>query len=170
MAFLTKQKRAQITIFLIIGIILLFSSALLLYIRGKAADAPADFQPVLQEVPLEAQPAKLYVEECVNRVTKRALRLIGLQGGYINVSDAQLSGKSFRLPPPGLENRPTEYDAIPMMEGSGSYIPYWWYMNSPNRCDGDCTFDTGMPSLYKAFGPHSVEGQVDEYVRREIKV
>ncbi|MBU0461310.1 MAG: hypothetical protein KJ574_01855 [Nanoarchaeota archaeon] len=165
---LTKKRRAQVTIFLIIGVILLFSSAILLYIRGRVAEAPAEFKPVVEEVPLELQPAKLYVEACVKQVTKNALRMIGLQGGYINVTDYMMSGKTFDVSL-GTSSMPTDYDAIAMFEESATYMPYWWHMDSPNDCSGTCTFASGMPKLYKTYGANSIEAQVDTYVQKELK-
>ncbi|MBU2561760.1 MAG: hypothetical protein KKD17_05675, partial [Nanoarchaeota archaeon] len=59
-------RKAQITVFMIVGIILLFSSALLFYIRGQIVTGiPAEFIPTIEEVPLEAQPIKVFVEDCM---------------------------------------------------------------------------------------------------------
>lgn len=160
---LNKRRRAQVTIFLIIGVVLLFSTAILLYIRGRVGAAP-EFKPVLEEVPMEVQPAKLFVEACVKDTTKRAIRLLGLQGGYIDPTDPDLSGRSFRT-----SYRPTESEMLTMFEDTDSYIPYWWYMDSPNTCPGACEFNSGMPRLYKTDGLDSIETQVDKYVRKNLK-
>ena len=68
------NKKAQITIFLIIGVVLLISSSVLLYIRSQVAEAPEDFKPVIEQVPQEAQPVKLFIEACIEIATKEGLK------------------------------------------------------------------------------------------------
>jgi hypothetical protein len=164
-----QGQRAQITVFMIVGIILLFSSALLFYIRGQIVSGiPSEFIPTIEEVPLEAQPVKIFVEDCVQKVATEALVQIGLHGGYINPNDFELSGKVMRT---AME--PTESDMLTFSEGnSQTNIPYWWYLKSRNRCGRaglePCQYGSNKPALTKESGLNSVEGQLDTYIKLKM--
>ncbi|MBN1544082.1 hypothetical protein JW898_01315 [Candidatus Woesearchaeota archaeon] len=157
-------RRAQITVFMIVGIILLFSSALLFYIRGQIVEGiPEEFIPTIEEVPLEAQPVKVFVEDCMKRMGEVAFRQAGLHAGYIDPSDSGMSGREFMV---GIE--PTESDALMMMGSDNSRVPYWWYLKSRNTCSGNCEFGSLRPALGKGGGDASVEAQVDRYIERNL--
>jgi hypothetical protein len=158
------NRKAQITVFMIVGIILLFSTALLFYIRGQIVEGiPEEFVPTVEEVPLEAQPIKIFVEDCLQQITKEGIQLMGAHGGYIDPRDSAY-GKFFSA---GLY--PTESEALMMVEGSSALLPYWWYMSSPNDCLSGCEFDSNRPALYKRTGGEaSIEGQLDTYIKRKL--
>lgn len=158
-----KGKKAQITVFLIVGIIMLFSSALIFYIRGQVVDTlEGSTLPEAEEVPLEAQPIKIYVENCMDRIAKEAIQKMALHGGYVEPENEVISGIDFTQT---LE--PTESDGVELMI-PGMFIPYWWYLETPNNCQGNCQFNTLRPQLYKKDSPYSVESQLDAYINREL--
>ncbi|MFC1723772.1 hypothetical protein ACFL0V_06535 [Nanoarchaeota archaeon] len=158
-----KGRKAQITVFMIVGIILLFSSALIFYIKNQVTEGiPAEFAPSVQEVPLEAQPIKLYVENCLNRIAVDALRHAGGHGGYIDPTD-QSYGSVFLTGP-----FPTESKALLVFEGTQAIVPYWWHMESSNKCLNGCQFQSERPYLYKASGGGSIEAQVEKYISRNL--
>jgi len=159
-----KGRNAQITVFMIVGIILLFSSALLFYIRNEVAGGiPEEFVPTIEEVPLEAQPIKIFVEDCVRQTAIAAIKKAGAHGGYVEPNNPEY-GSVFGI---GIE--PTESDAIMLMDNPNAIIPYWWHMDSPNRCLGACSFQSGRPALYKTAGSErSIEGQIDTYIRLNL--
>jgi hypothetical protein len=160
---LFRGQRAQITVFMIVGIILLFSTSLLFYIRGQIVEGiPEEFVPTLEEVPLEAQPIKIYVEDCIARIGREAIEEIGLHGGYVDPRDTEMSGTAFAV---GME--PTESDAIILFD-EAAIIPYWWYLKSPNTCSGNCRFDTKRPPLRKTESLYSIESQLDRYINTEL--
>lgn len=72
-------KRGQITLFIIIGIILLVMIGLVLFTEKevKVKDVP---------IPADIKPVKLYVENCIQSVGPFGLYLIGMQGGFIEPS------------------------------------------------------------------------------------
>jgi hypothetical protein len=156
--------RAQITVFMIVGIILLFSSALLFYIRGQVTQGISEeFIPTIENVPLEAQPIKVFVEDCLRKVATEGIMKMGAHGGYINPVD-RTYGSVFNA---GLS--PTDSDALRMLESSNVLVPYWWYMSSPNDCRQDCQFNTNRPALYKTqTGERSIEGQLDTYLKKNL--
>jgi hypothetical protein len=157
-------RRGQITVFMIIGIILLFSSSLLFYIRGQVTEGIGEeFIPTIEEVPLEAQPVKVFVEDCIANIGREAVENIGKHGGYVDPYDIQLAGTAFNM---GLE--PTESDGILLFDRNDTLMPYWWYLKSPNTCSGNCEFDTLRPPISKDDSLYSIESQIDRYINREL--
>ncbi|MBI4739039.1 hypothetical protein HY772_05775 [Candidatus Woesearchaeota archaeon] len=104
-----RSKSGQITIFIIVGIIILLSTALFLYVRQAGVEAPKIFQP-------RTAPIEKFIELCLERTAREALDLIGAQGGYLVL-------------PPSIVYNPARYvNAIPGLGGVDSpKIPYWYY-------------------------------------------
>ena len=76
------DKRGQVTIFIILGIVLLVVVILLffardLFISGKTS--PEDDSRFLSS---QIEPVKAYVQDCANIVSLKGIRLIAIQGGY----------------------------------------------------------------------------------------
>lgn len=74
------KKRGQATIFVLIGVVILFSIAITLYfnydtIKDKLSINPRDFTITVSQV-------KGTVEKCLRETTENGLFSIGLQGGY----------------------------------------------------------------------------------------
>ncbi|MBI4739043.1 hypothetical protein HY772_05795 [Candidatus Woesearchaeota archaeon] len=160
-----RSRKAQITVFMIIGIILLFSSALIFYIRSQIilAGVESTFRPKIEEVPLEVQPIKLFVEDCMTKTTKQAVKQLSLRGGYIDPWDAELSGKAM-----AAGGTPTESDMITFFPGGNLTVPYWRYHASSNDCKKNCKTGSNKPALYKTVGSNSIESQIDKFVNRHL--
>ena len=79
-----KKKRAQVTIYMILGIIILFLAVLLFYSRGTT-EKEMGMQELVraQKIPKEARPVTNYVTTQLDDAAKKGLYLIGMQGGYI---------------------------------------------------------------------------------------
>lgn len=78
------QKKAQITQFMIIGIILLILTSLFLYLRPKVIQEElATEEERLERIPLEARPVYLFIDKCVKDVSIPGIYLLGLRGGYL---------------------------------------------------------------------------------------
>ena len=74
------KKRSQVTLFIIIGIVLLFLVLGILYMRAiLEPDGP---------ILAEKDPVKLYVEQCLGIVSEEALGYIGMQAGYVDTEGA----------------------------------------------------------------------------------
>ncbi len=76
------NTKAQITTFVIIGILVVVLAVGIYYLRDKLLDriSPKDIQ-----VPDQAQGVKIFVEECFDETLERAVTLLGQQGGYIEL-------------------------------------------------------------------------------------
>jgi len=100
MFFKMLKKRGQVTAFMIVGIIILFSAALIIYLK------PDIIFP--EKIPEEVQPIKTYVESCMNNLAEEAVFILGSQGGYVEL-------------PVNIAEDPTAY------VGGTFKIPYWYY-------------------------------------------
>ncbi len=100
------SRKGQLTVFIIIGIVLLFSTALVLYLtHQKVNNLPK------VEVPSEVEPVHNYVTSCLESVGRQGLVLLGLQGGFINVPDKILYEKSY----------------VKIGKTGFIKVPYWYY-------------------------------------------
>lgn len=97
------RKKAQVSEFIIVGVILLIATGVFIYIRANL-ELP-------DQVPQDFLPVKTYVEGCTQQVTQEAVDLLGVQGGYIEIPDY-------------IRYDPTSYV---QEAGIGFRIPLWYY-------------------------------------------
>lgn len=97
-------KRGQITLFIIIGLILLLSITLLIYYRNLTLKEP-------EIVPPQFNPVKEYVSSCLKITGRDAVELLGQQSGYIEIPQAWLLDRDSYISYAGIMN-----------------IPYWYYL------------------------------------------
>jgi len=76
------NRKGQITIFLIIGMILLISAGLLFYLNSQLTEKEIEKSV---EMPSNVLPIKNYVESCIKSVGEEAILWIGEHGGYYNL-------------------------------------------------------------------------------------
>ena len=145
------NKRGQLTVFIIIGIVLLFSAALIIYIRGAVTRYQPPTEVPFEQVPTELQPLQNYVTECLRTTSIDALKRTGLQGGYTDIS-------TFRV----IDSDPSQGNAVSFSPGSDLKIPYWWYLKSGNRCEGNCEFGSERPDLPE------IERQLGNFISSRI--
>lgn len=151
------NKRGQVTIFIIIGIIILFASAAIIYMTKtvstqKITEAK---EPSIASVPLQFQPIKIYTEDCLSQVGKQGLLVLGEQGGYIY---PDLMGKF-------SDSKATDSEGIDM----GSLkVPYWHYNMNPN-VNPEVVYSSLKPKLYFSEDKEmSVEAQLRRFVNEKI--
>ena len=79
-----KKKRAQGTVYIIIGMVILLLATLFFYLRGTTEKAQTVQELVrAQEIPNEIKPITTYVTTSLDTAAKEGLYLIGMQGGCI---------------------------------------------------------------------------------------
>lgn len=75
---LGTARKGQITVFIIVGLLLLIVTALILVLQGQIYDISSSTFFPTQEGKVSS-----YITDCVKEVGEEALELIGTQGGYI---------------------------------------------------------------------------------------
>jgi len=138
------KKRGQVTVFIIVGLALLLLVSLVLVFRSSQ-------NPDITPEPIE-DPIVGYVEQCLLDVTEEGVRLIGLQGGYIDL-DIDAIKSQFD---------PFNSPALSLAEGR-LFIPYWLYQDSG--------LDNSMkPTLHKSYdGDYSIQTQLETYLADNLR-
>lgn len=81
------MRRGQITLFIIIGIIILAAVGVLLLFSNRD---DAITQPALLDAPLQFRPATHLIESCIDETTRHAIDIVALQGGYLSPPEDSL--------------------------------------------------------------------------------
>ena len=108
------SRKAQVTVFIIIGIILLVSASIVIYITQVRK------VEVVEEVvvPPEVQPVYDYVTGCVYQIGVDALSIIGMQGGYADLGLDRVGIRDITMNP----------SAYLRIDPAGVFkLPYWFY-------------------------------------------
>lgn len=103
------MKKGQLTVFIIIGLILLISIGLVTYLTTQQVVKPVEEETI---VPEDVRPVHEIVQSCANDIAKEGLGLLGLQGGFIQL--------------PGIIDRtPSAY--VPLDSANQFKVPLWYY-------------------------------------------
>ncbi|MBD3361822.1 hypothetical protein GF358_03450 [Candidatus Woesearchaeota archaeon] len=140
------MKKAQVTIFIIIGIILLITLGTAIYLATQIIIKP--------KTPTTQTPIQSYVQDCIQQTAIIALKKIGDNGGYLSFENPYRNLK--------LDTNPAEGDALAISEIGLYSIPYWWYMKTPNKCNNCYLTSDNMPLLPE------IEEQVNNYVTANL--
>ncbi len=100
-----NKKRGQITVFIIIGLIVLLTYFTLSYYRKESIKETEIIQP-------ELIPIQQYVQTCTKSIAEEAIDIIGINGGYIYF-------------PRWVQTNPNSYLRLSPIEDFKN--PYWWY-------------------------------------------
>lgn len=154
---ISKNKRGQVTIFIIIGILILFTVAGVLYVTRShiGTSLVTEEEPYIADVPQEFKPLQAFTENCLSQISKRGLLILGQQGGYIY---------------PDIVG---EYSTANPTEASGinlepSKVPYWYYNQEPNQ-GNTIVFASLKPKLYAKEDPSlSIEAQLARFVNEKL--
>ena len=98
-----SKKRGQVTIFILIGLVLVMSVAVVMYISEQTLLFKSS-----KFLPGDVKPAAEFIEQCIEDAGKEAINLVGLQGGYVYL-------------PEYLKNNPSAH-----IKYIGLKIPYWY--------------------------------------------
>ncbi|MEM4268362.1 MAG: hypothetical protein QXK37_06055 [Candidatus Woesearchaeota archaeon] len=93
------RRRGQVTLFIIFGVLLLFSALIIIYINSKV-------KPI-QTSEKKQDEVQNYVEGCLKQVAEEGIIKAGLQGGYIDAALAREISSGFTH--------------------NSLFIPYWFY-------------------------------------------
>lgn len=159
---MSRGRKSQVTIFIILAIVLLAGVGIYFYARTIRSPIEPETNLVQQQVPLEFDPIKKYTNDCIYSVASDGLKLIGKQGGYVSLTNKSLNSASF-----SMTNNPTETEVISFTENSQIKIPYWWHLKSSNTCSGNCQFSSKRPDLRQS--ENSIEKQLERYIKAQLK-
>lgn len=82
-----KSKNSQITIFIILGIVILVIVIGGIYLMNSVKiDNMKDTTLDTQKIPSDLEPLVNYMEKCIETIAKEGMFLLGEQGGYIYIS------------------------------------------------------------------------------------
>ncbi len=152
-----SNKKGQITIFIIIGILIVFAFAGFLYITKTVIteEISAEGEPIIASVPQTFQPIQAYTENCLTQIGERGLLLLGQQGGYIY---PDVIGKYSAADPTEAEG----LDLEPLK------VPYWHY-NFVSNYENDISFSSLQPKLHAAEDPElSIEAQLSRFAEENL--
>ncbi len=86
--FFFRSKQAQVTVFIIIGIVLLLVLALVILTRQEILQFSPD-----EIIPTEKGKVETSIRSCMEQIGEEAVQKLGIQAGYINVpSDVERDG------------------------------------------------------------------------------
>ena len=158
----TLNKRGQITIFIILGIIILFLVALAIYLQGSFTKVRPPVQQLV--VDEQVQPIQIYVTDCLAATSKDALIRLGQNGGYINL-------------PTGLRVNPAEPYDSDVLAFPPQMMPYWYYMKPCTQSSIGCIIinnppvcDKGNDCVLPYTGPNSMESQLNKFIEDNLAV
>lgn len=139
------RRKAQITTFIIIGLLILLGAIIGYAVFKDVLEYKPPEEQVLSEVETELKPLAFAIQECQERLLEEGTRRALTHGGYI---DPETSGLA-SVPGPG---------GSAAALGS-TKVAYWHYLD-------DATAQTRKPALTD--GPQSIAGQLAQYVDERI--
>ena len=162
------KKRGQVTLFMIIGIILVLVVALFLFVL-RPEQLERD-QALVDDVSSEFSPVQNFVHSCMMQTGEDAVRILGERGGYLFNDNYPL----FSLLNPSLSD-PSDADSFYIHQAGKIPVPYWYFMNSPNG-QNTVSFSSKKPVLNspdnegadRTSSDLSIEAQIDRYVELMI--
>src|SRR3989344_508565 len=110
---LCTNNTAQVSIFIIIGLVILIAAGVVFYVNKagqKEEIAPGVFIST-KEIPTQLDPVSNFITQCLDDVSTRGLNLIGEHGGYVDISNPQLTRQSFKS-----NDNPTENDVVVILD------------------------------------------------------
>ena len=146
--------KGQVTIFIIIGIVLLLGIGFAVYFSSRAQEGSS---PISQasKLPQKIQPVQDAVHECIRQIGTDGLQKLGQTGGYIDTST---------LNPHVLFS--TEGNAVRYAPHGELAVASWWFMKSKDSCTANCEFASKRPAL--TGGSSSIAGQLESYINTNL--
>ncbi len=139
------NKRGQVTLFVILGLLILFLIALIIFIIPET-ETPQETEGRQTEI-------SLFVTGCLEQELEEAVREIGMNAGYIETGQFTMQGHGFE---------PTYSDYLSFFEGSMN-LPYW------ATVDRTGFQQSHMPPLHKQYeGDDSIESQIERFIEENI--
>ncbi|MBT7903438.1 hypothetical protein HN587_06260 [Candidatus Woesearchaeota archaeon] len=149
------NKKAQITMFMIIGIVLVSIFSVFLYFNNGVSESI--IEEATETVPLEVKPIQNFVESCLNKISKEAFVVLGSHGGYIDMLDADYAPEQYTID----SMNPTEADGATLTLNPSTHVAYWWMLETENNCN-NCNYGSNQPSI------ELIQIQIETYVKTHL--
>ncbi|MEK6943584.1 MAG: hypothetical protein AABX00_05970 [Nanoarchaeota archaeon] len=156
------SKKAQLAIFMIIAVVLIIGGVVFFTLTSEEEKTAEAEIMITESVPIEFEPVKKFVEDCLYATSVEGLELIGEHGGYASLDENNLNAETFAV----NINNPTESDAVLFASDSNLKIPYWNYLKSANSCKGNCVFASKRPKL--SGSGNSIQENLQRYVDAKL--
>ncbi len=150
-------KKAQVTIFIILAIVILIGAGTYLFLAAQDTEAGLTGETKIKEkIPVEFDPVKNYVTECAQKTLQQGLLKIGQTGGYASIDEPELNG-----------NANLADGVLPLTKESKNKVVYWRYYTGTQ-------LGSKQPPLYKKdetahTSGQSIESQLGKYVALKIE-
>ncbi len=155
-----KKKSGQITVFIILGIVILFVVALALYWQSSFNVVRPPVQQLI--VSDEVKPIQQYVTDCLSVTAKEGLIRLGQNGGYITI-------------PTGMKVDPVRPYNSDVLFFDPQLIPYWYHMKKCSESSIGCMVVTnpavcakGVKCVIPYTGDNSMEEQLNKFVEQNV--
>ena len=149
-----ETKKSQVSIFIIIGIIIIISSIAFIYFTDVDIDIFTDEK--------SSTKVKEFVESCLELETNRALERIGNTGGWIYPQGGLYAPLEFE------EKQILDDPLVKKAKGVDFFnikIPYWYYYDDSSE---SFRYDL-IPSYNNPDDPNSIQNQMERYIEENIE-
>jgi|TARA_Y100000310_G_scaffold345748_1_gene469228 hypothetical protein len=180
-----KQKKSQLAVFLILGVVMVIMIVSLFLISRYSAKRTSKQEIIdIKEASFDTQPIKNFITECLSLTSKDSLKLLGEQAGFLYTSQG---GTLIDYPDSdeGLffaryKNSKVAYNIHKPRFPFGKYspnIPNYPWKTFPYDDDTktiqtftskDVFGTNNMPPVNKSFGPNSFQEQLISFMENNI--
>ena len=173
-----RFKKSQVTLFAIIGVVLVLVIGFVFYLKTSSVKRQIDpGKTVAPKVKIQLQPIEDYVVQCLNKVTKEGLVLLGKQGGYLYRSQGGsqidfrdvFEGEVFVNYPAG--GYKVAYGIHPLRQNVGKYsfsAPEYPWAEFPSDGAGGETFE-GVFGVSELQDITKLEQHLETYIENNMK-
>ncbi|MBL7055168.1 hypothetical protein ISS05_05415 [Candidatus Woesearchaeota archaeon] len=146
------NKKSQVTVFIVVGLLILVTISLVFYLNSRAGKSDSE-REALEEQPEFAGQTQLkdYVDGCIRPAVLQGLEIMRLQGGYVNIPSHVKT-----MPVKDKENKQVKIvddskRVVVDVNGPGNEVPYWILKDT-----------LAVPSL------SFMENEIEMYVTEEV--
>lgn len=152
-----RGNKAQITIFVIIGIAILAGVGVYLYFTQSSTSLTNEFENDITKARPQFKPVQDYVELCMGEVTRDGLVLLGAHGGYIDPFEPEY-GAFFEYQESAIHG---DNDGVLLGSDKSSMVPYWIKSTTPVEKDF-LNIKVDIPTF------EEIESQIELYVDENL--
>jgi hypothetical protein len=148
-------KRAQVSLFVILGIILLLIVFVVIFLLTRKTQKVSE----TEAVPLEFKPVSNFVENCIHQKTIEAIKKMGAHGGYIDPTNPYLTPNAMKY----LPSDATSSELVSISGDPNALVPYYLYVKGSSNYNNHA-FASLAPSI------ENMQTQIKGYILSELPV